>query len=170
MIDPYAAWPRKNIEGKNLMDSMQLEISHLDDVKTAELSTRSRRPSKGFKLREDLCEIPRNDMCSRDRQNGTHLLRKRPHVGTRFGWHVMPNSLSTCCPVWWWLLHGLSAVTHLPILSHALHHRTLNVTICKCAMIASELNYTHLSAGDLLRLELQKKGSELAAKIDECIT
>ncbi|CAM9763784.1 unnamed protein product, partial [Laminaria digitata] len=37
-----------------------------------------------------------------------------------------------------------------------------------CAKIASEFDYTHLSTGDLLREE-QKKESDLAVKIDDCI-
>ena len=38
----------------------------------------------------------------------------------------------------------------------------------KCEKIASEFGYKHLSTGDLLREE-QKKESELATKIAECI-
>lgn len=38
----------------------------------------------------------------------------------------------------------------------------------QCATIASELGYTHLSTGDLLREE-QAKGSELATEIEACI-
>lgn len=38
----------------------------------------------------------------------------------------------------------------------------------QCAKLASEFGYTHLSTGDLLREE-QKKESDLATKIAECI-
>lgn len=38
----------------------------------------------------------------------------------------------------------------------------------QCSKIATEFGYSHLSSGDLLREE-HNKGSDLAAKIDECI-
>ena len=45
---------------------------------------------------------------------------------------------------------------------------SLVLIVLQCAKIASEFGYTHLSTGDLLREE-QKKESDLASKIDDCI-